>query len=96
MKIVMSMNWTGITLEQYEAIRREVNWEGDNPKGGILHLAGFYEGALRVTDVWASADEFNNFVQNRLMPGVARLNIHSAPQVDVFPMHASFFPVLQV
>ena len=41
MAIMMIMEWEGVTPEQYEAVRKEANWEGNRPKGGNLHLASF-------------------------------------------------------
>jgi hypothetical protein len=85
MRTVMIMKWDGLTSAQYDQLRKSVNWEGNTPKGAVFH----------VTDIWESADEFNNFVQNRLMPGVAALGIKTQPQVELFPVHAIFVPALQ-
>ena len=90
MKTVMIMKWEGATPDQYDELRKLVNWEGDAPKGGVLHVAGFSNNTLRITDIWESEDDFNNFVQNRLMPGVAQLEIKGEPQVEMFPVHALF------
>ncbi len=96
MKVFMSMKWDGVTLDQYEALRKLVNWEINQPKGGNLHIAGFHNGSLRVTDVWNSVEEFNEFAEKRLMPGVAACQIQGQPQVDLFPIHAIYFPALQL
>jgi hypothetical protein len=92
MKTVMVMKWDGVTADQYEKLRKSVNWEGDVPKGALFHVAGFSNNAIRVTDIWESADDFNNFVQNRLMPGTATVGIKGEPQVEMFPVHAIFVP----
>jgi hypothetical protein len=90
MKTVMIMKWEGVTPEQYEQARKLINWEGDTPKGAIFHVAAFGNNALRVTDIWESEEEFNNFAQSRLMPGVAQVGIAGEPQVELFPMHTIF------
>src|SRR5690348_4201436 len=92
MKVVMIMKWDGVTPAQYEKVRKSVNWEGNQPKGGRFHVACFGNNALRVTDIWDSADDFNNFVQNRLMPGVAQAGIAGQPQVEIYPVHAIYNP----
>ena len=56
MPIVMNMRWQGVTAEQYDQARELVNWEGDVPDGAKFHVASFDGTALRVTDVWDSAD----------------------------------------
>ena len=88
----MSMKWDGVTPDQYEKVRKSVNWEGNRPKGANFHVACFGNNALRVTDIWDSADDFNNFVQDRLTSGVAQAGIAGQPQVEIFPVHAIYNP----
>ena len=90
MSTMMIMKWDGVSPDQYEQVRKQVNWEGDKPKGAIFHVASFGDNALRVTDIWESADDFNSFVQSRLMPGVAQAGIQGQPQVETFPVHAIY------
>ncbi len=92
MPVVMIMNWKDVTRDQYEAARKQVNWEGNVPKGGMFHVAAFDSGGLRVTDVWETADAFNDFVKNRLMPAVKQIGVQGEPQVEIYPTHAIFTP----
>jgi hypothetical protein len=89
---MMIMEWDGVTPEQYEAVRKLVNWEGDQPPGGMYHVAAFGENGLRVVDVWESAESFQAFAQSRLIPGTKQVGIESEPRVEVFPVHAIFAP----
>ena len=89
------MKWDGVTPDQYEKLRKSVNWEGNMPKGAVFHVAAFHNNALRVTDIWESAEDCQNFVQQRLMPHVAAVGIHNEPQVELIPVHAIFIPALQ-
>jgi hypothetical protein len=91
-KIIMFMKWDSVTPDQYERLRKIVNWEGNEPKGAVFHLAAFDNSGIRVTDIWESADDFNSFVQTRLMPGTAEVGIPGAPQVEIFPAHAIYVP----
>ena len=95
MAIVMNMQWEGVTREQYEEVRRLVNWEGDRPPGGLLHVASFAADGLRVTDLWESAAEFNRFVEQRLMAGVQKAGITSQPKVEITPVHALYAPAFK-
>ena len=80
MPVVMSMHWDGMTPVQYEAARTAVNWEGDEPAGGNVHVSWYEDRALRVIDVWDSAEAFNTSAAERLMPGIAHLEIQGEPQ----------------
>lgn len=95
MKIVMVMKWDGVTPGQYEEVRKLANWEGNHPKGGVLHVAAFDSNGLRVTDIWESLEEFNTFAEERLMPATAQVGAVGEPHVEIFPVHAIFNPALQ-
>ena len=92
MAVVMQMTWDGIGVEEYEATRKHVNWEGDVPPGAMFHVMAVTDRGVSVTDVWESAEAFNDFVQNRLMPGVQELGIPGEPQVEILPAHTIFAP----
>ena len=92
MAIVMSMRWDGVTPEEYDAVRESVGWERQAPAGGLMHIAWFAEGGMRITDAWETAEDFQRFVDERLMPGVKQLGIEGEPEVRVDPAHAVFNP----
>ena len=90
MAIVMQLRWDGVTPEQYDKAIDVVKWEENVPTGGIFHVSWFEDGALRVTDVWESADDFQTFVDQRLMPGVAEVGIEGEPKVEIRQAHRIF------
>ncbi len=92
MAVLVTMNWKGITVGQYEAARIIVNWEGDTPAGSVIHTAAFTDSGIRVIDVWESAESFQNFVDRRLMPGLHQLGVSDEPAVEVHELHALFTP----
>jgi|SRR5579871_7219 len=94
MPIVMSMQWPGIQVEDYERVRKQVNWEGQPAPGGLAHIAWFSDGKLHVTDVWTTPEQFQDFTNRRLMPAVRQTGITTEPNVAVLPMHALFIPEL--
>jgi len=91
----MLMEWDGVTLEQYEAARKLVNWEGNTPEGAMFHVAALTDTGLRVTDLWQSAEAFQSFTEQRLMPGVQQLGIPGQPRVEIYPVHALFTPAFK-
>ncbi len=92
MRIAMFMFWEGVTPQQYNEVRKLVDWDNQKPKGGVLHIASFDPKGLRVTDIWESEEDLNNFVQNRLMPKVGQVGVKTPPKVEVYPLHNLFTP----
>lgn len=93
MAVVVLMHWPEIGLEQYEEARGMVDWEGDVPDGAVFHVAWLADDGFRVVDVWESAEQFDRFVNERLMPVVAgEMGVTSQPAVTVAPAHAVFKP----
>jgi hypothetical protein len=91
---VMLMRWEGVTEDEYEQAREKVGWDRDVPDGAKLHVAGFSDGGLNVIDVWASAEAFQAFSEQRLGPAVQEIGIEGEPDVRFAPMHACFAPAL--
>jgi len=92
MRSVMVMKWDGVTQDQYETIRKLVKWDTNPAKGAVFHVAGFTKKGMRVTDIWESEEDFNNFIQNRIMPAVAQVGIQGEPKVKFYPVHTIFTP----
>lgn len=92
MPIVMMMRWPAVSLEGYDEVRRVTKFDTDAPSGGIYHVATHDGENLRVVDVWESAEDFQQFVETRLMPAVAQLGLPGEPQIEVYPVHFSFAP----
>ena len=92
MPIVMNMEWPGVTRAQYDQTLALVRWETETPMGAKFHVASFDDKGLRVTDVWDSAEDFNRFVEPRLMPGVQQVGIVGQPEVEIIEVHRIFAP----
>lgn len=92
MPVVMFMEWEGVTRQQYEAVCEVVDFERKHPPGGMFHVAAADERGLRVTDVWESAEAFQKFVNDRLMPGVQKVGIKSEPKVTILQALKVFTP----
>ncbi|HVP04059.1 MAG TPA: hypothetical protein VMT90_00130 [Dehalococcoidia bacterium] len=92
MAITMTTHWPGVTKEQYLATLEAVNWEADPPKGVRFHVASLGDDGFRVTDVWDSAEEFQNFVDTRLMAGTQKAGIQGQPNVIIGEVIRVFHP----
>jgi hypothetical protein len=82
MAYMMLMEWPGVTREQYEAVRAEIDWVSNPPPGGLLHVASFADDALRVVDLWDSPAQFQAFVDSKLGAATAKAGITSQPNVQ--------------
>ena len=92
MAVVMIMHWPEIAVDQYEEARRRVDWEGDQPEGGLTHVSWFEDG-LHVIEMWESPEDFERFGNERLMPIVkGEMGVESDPDVKFAPLHALFIP----
>jgi hypothetical protein len=87
MAIHLLIKGDGLTKDIYENARKEVNWEGNPPPGLILHTVSFdNSGNLRVADVWESEDQWNNFLNTRLMPYMQKAKVPPL-RTEIFPIH---------
>ena len=91
MRVIMKMKWNAVTPKLYEDVKKSVQWDTNPPKGLLLHLVGFSNGAMHITDIWESEEEFEDFTHNRLMAGVSKTNFNGIlPEIEVFPVHAAY------
>jgi uncharacterized glyoxalase superfamily protein PhnB len=66
------------TPEEYDQVNEKLG--DDVPEGAILHAAcDLGGGRMRAVDVWESADAYQKFVQERLIPAIDEVS-PDAPQ----------------
>jgi hypothetical protein len=87
MPTVIMQRFDEMTPQQYDALRELVGWDRDVPEGMHFHVASFGDGILRMTDVWDTEDQFDAFVQTRIVPGFQRLAITGQPEKIVSPAY---------
>ena len=88
MAIVAMFTGQNYTKEMYETLRKEVNWERNQPPGGMFHVASFDKdgNTIHVTDIWESEAHLNDFVSSRLMP-VMQKHKMPPPKTEVYEVH---------
>ncbi len=92
MAVAVFLRWEGITPEQYDAARNLVPFDRDLAPGGLIHVAAFDKKGIRVTDVWESAEDFQNYLTNHLGPAFGQLEFAGHPEVEIVPVHAFLTP----
>ncbi len=92
MAVAMFLRWEGFTKEQYDAARALVPFDRETAPGGLFHVAAFDEHGIHVTDIWESAEQFQTFLTERLLPAVAQLEIPGHPDIEIVPVHSLATP----
>jgi hypothetical protein len=87
------MRWPNIDVDAYERIRDHVRWEENLPDGASFHVASPEEdGTLRVFDIWDSPEQFQAFVETRIMPALQTLGIETDAEIHICEVHRMFAP----
>ena len=90
MAVAMFMHWPGLAPDQYDALIARLDLDANPAAGHVLHLAAVTEDGLEVCDVWQTEQAFHGFLEHRVMPAVAELQISGAPEIRVVPLHNLF------
>jgi hypothetical protein len=94
MAVAMLMEWPEVTQEQYAAVMKELQLDVNPPAGGLFHVAGPMSGGWRVVDVWESAEAFQTFSEQRIMPAIKKVGITTQPRIEVYPAYNVYVPAM--
>jgi len=90
MAIGLRLKFDGGAQEEYDAVHSHLGIDDDPPEGLIFHMAGPIDEGWGVIDVWESRQHFDNFLANRLGPGIQELGDRAPqapPDIKEFPVH---------
>ena len=89
MPVAIEMNFSGATLEQYDAILDKMGLTsgGSTPPGAIFHWAAKTDDGLRVVDVWETKEHFERFAQEQIGPFSKEVGIEKEPEMHFFDVH---------
>jgi len=92
MAIGQFMKFSGTSIDKYDAVRKELGWDGDKgkPEGILAHAAGVLDDGFCVIEWWTSKDAWDKFFAERLMPAFQKVGDVPQPQVTTFDVHASY------
>jgi|tagenome__1003787_1003787.scaffolds.fasta_scaffold19912639_2 hypothetical protein len=93
MSILVRFAPASMTTEQYEAVKEGVSHGADFPPDGMeLHVCFGSEGALRVSEIWASRKQFEAFAQ-RLMPELQKAGLQRE-EPEILEIHSMAGPAV--
>jgi hypothetical protein len=73
MAVVIANTMTGGSKEVYDAVSAKVTPDGKLPAGCQVHVAGPVSEGWQVITVWDSADAFNQFRDEKLIPAIREI-----------------------
>lgn len=90
MKIGMLMSVSQVGYEEYSKVLKEIGIDNEKqetwPTGLILHMAGPRAGIWQIIDIWNSMEEFEIFLNSRLMPVLKKTN-SQIPKIEFFDIY---------
>jgi hypothetical protein len=91
---VVSIDITDLTAPEYRAVMDELGVE-QRPESGIyVHLTTPTDAGFRVVEIWDQKENFDRFVERRLVPANQALGLDRATEITVRPLHNLFAPRL--
>jgi hypothetical protein len=92
MAIAMFLRWDGFTREQYDAARELVPFDHESAPGGLFHVAAVDDRGIQITDVWETAEQFQTYLTERLVPAFTQLGFTGQPDLQIIPVHSLIAP----
>jgi hypothetical protein len=92
MAIGQILQFSGASIDKYDAVRTELGWDGDTgkPEGILAHAAGSTGDGFCVIEWWDSEAAWDTFFAERLRPAFEKVGDIPQPQVTRFDVHASY------
>ncbi len=86
MAVVTTLEFPGLTREQYEAAGADLSAAG-SPDCILYHTCGPVADGWRIVDVWESQEAFDRFVDGRHLPAVRRVGGPEPSRREVVAAH---------
>ena len=92
MAVITHTLLSGVTPEQYDAVRAEVGWLDVAPAGGLIHMTWWEGGDCHSLDAWESEAAYGAFGETQVGPAMAKLGVAVEPEVTFFAAHEVYAP----
>lgn len=89
MPVAVVLDFNGATLEQYDQVLVLMGLEpgGPGPEGALFHWVTATDDGIRVTDVWETAEQFQQFAEQHIGPFTAQVGIAGPPETTFHEVH---------
>ena len=94
MTVVSTLVVCDVSAAEFRAVMVEFGVER-RPEGGIyLHLTTPIDAGFRIVEIWDEKENFDRFVEGRLVPANEAIGLDHATEITVTPLHNLFAPRL--
>jgi hypothetical protein len=89
MPVAAVMEFKSATLEQYDEVIERMGFApgGAGAPGGLFHWVTATDGGIRVTDVWETAEQFQQFAETQIGPITQEIGVEGPPEVTTYEVH---------
>lgn len=94
MVVAVIQKFVGATVEQYDQVLEKMGLRAGTagPPGQLFHWAAATENGLLITDVWESAEQFQQWAEEKTGPLAASVGVTDPPTVTMHQVHAFLLP----
>ena len=84
MAVAVVMTFDGAEMSQYDEVQESMGFEpwGTGPPGLLFHWITKTDDGMRVTDVWKTQEEFEQFAEEKIGPSTAQAGIPGPPAME--------------
>ena len=94
MATTVFMEWDGVSQDDYDSFMHSLALDNDPPTGLVLHAAGPKEGGWRVIELWEGQENFEGFMEVRLVPAAQKAGLSAQPSLEFFEAYNLYAPGL--
>ena len=89
MAVGIQLDFTGVTLEQYDEVVERLGYLPGGPAapGELSHWVAKTEGGIRTVDVWESLEAYETFYRDKIVPVFKEIGIGQVPEAQVLVVH---------
>jgi hypothetical protein len=86
------MEFEGGTIDQYDQVIEKMGLRpgGAGPPGALFHWAEETDGGVRVTDVWETREQFDDFAERQIGPLSAEVGMGAPSNLTYHEVHNHF------
>jgi hypothetical protein len=90
MPVAAVMEFKNATLEQYDEVISRMGLQpgSPGPEGALFHWVAATGDGLLVTDVWQTAEQFQQFADTQIGPITQEVGIEGPPAVTMHEVHS--------